>query len=116
VDDGPTWREVTLLLRLPVSVRLLKRPRIGAFGHGLGTQRMLASSVRPQAEGRDRMAGFLFRLETVEGEPANPPTLEAAVPNWGVGDRIYLGGRTLQVIGRRDDDADQPPVLVVENV
>jgi hypothetical protein len=26
------------------------------------------------------MAGFLFRLETVEGEPADPPTLSAAVP------------------------------------
>jgi hypothetical protein len=24
------------------------------------------------------MAGFLFRLETAEGKPANPPTLEAA--------------------------------------
>jgi hypothetical protein len=27
------------------------------------------------------MAGFLFRLETVEGEPADPPTLSAAVPD-----------------------------------
>jgi hypothetical protein len=62
------------------------------------------------------MAGFLFRLETVEGDPASPPTLEAAVPNWGVGDRIYLGARTLQVVGRRDDGEGQPPVLVVEDV
>jgi hypothetical protein len=62
------------------------------------------------------MAGFLFRLETVQGDPADPPTLEAAVPNWGVGDQIYLGRRTLRVVGRRDDDADQPPVLVVEDV
>ena len=62
------------------------------------------------------MAGFRFRLETAEGEPANPPTLEAAIPNWGVGDRIYLGARTLQVVGRRDDDEGQPPVLVVEDV
>ena len=54
------------------------------------------------------MAGFLFRLETVEGEPANPPTLNAAIPNWGVGDQIYLGARTLQVVGRRVDDADAP--------
>jgi hypothetical protein len=28
------------------------------------------------------MAGFLFKLETVDGEPADPPTLSAAVPNW----------------------------------
>jgi len=27
---------------------------------------------------------------------------------------IYLGKRTLRVIGKRDDNADQPPVLVVE--
>ena len=32
------------------------------------------------------------------------------------GDMIYLGRRTLRVVGRRDDDADQPPVLVVEDV
>jgi len=62
------------------------------------------------------MAGFLFRLETVEGKPANPPTLAAAVPNWSVGDTIYLGRKMLRVVGRRDDDADQPPVLVVEEM
>jgi hypothetical protein len=73
-------------------------------------------AVRLQGREENRMAGFLFRLQTVDGEPANPPTLEAAVPNWGVGDRIYLGARTLQVVGRRDDDADAPPVLVVEDV
>jgi len=28
------------------------------------------------------MAGFLFRLETVDGEPAEPPTLSSAVPDW----------------------------------
>jgi hypothetical protein len=26
-----------------------------------------------------------------------------------------LGKRTLRVIGKRDDDADRPPVLVVED-
>jgi hypothetical protein len=62
------------------------------------------------------MAGFRFRLETVEGEPADPPTLSAAVPNWSVGDTIHLGGRTLRVVGHRDDDADKPPVLVVEDL
>jgi hypothetical protein len=60
--------------------------------------------------------GFLFRLETVEGKPADPTTLSAAIPNWGVGDMIHLGRRTLVVVARRDDDADQPPVLVVEDV
>lgn len=61
------------------------------------------------------MAGFLFRLETVDGDPAEPRLLEAAVPNWSVGDTIHLGDRALRVVGKRDDDADQPPLLVVED-
>ena len=60
------------------------------------------------------MAGFLFRLETPSGEPAQPPTLSAAVPDWPIGSRICLGRRTLRVVDRRDDDSDQAPVLVVE--
>jgi hypothetical protein len=40
--------------------------------------------------------------------------LASAVPNWKAGDTIPLGRRTLRVIGIRDDNADQPPVLVVE--
>jgi len=36
------------------------------------------------------MAGFLFRLETPEGVPAEPPTLEAAIPNWGVTEMLVL--------------------------
>ena len=62
------------------------------------------------------MAGFLFRLETVDGAPAEPPTFATAVPNWSLGDVIPLGHRALRVIGKRDDDADQPPVLIVEDV
>jgi hypothetical protein len=34
----------------------------------------------------------------------------------GPGETIHLGRRTLRVVGVRDDDADQPPVLVVEDV
>jgi hypothetical protein len=60
------------------------------------------------------LAGFLFRLETEDGSPAEPPTLSCAVPNWKEGDRIPLGRRTLRVVGKRDEDADQPPVLIVE--
>jgi len=60
---------------------------------------------------------FLFRLETTGGMPAEPPTLTSAVPNWSSGDTIALGaGRMLRVIDVRDDDADQPPVLVVEDM
>jgi hypothetical protein len=52
----------------------------------------------------------------VKGEPAEPRTLSAAVPNWKPGDTIPLGKRTLRVVGKRDEDAEQPPVLVVEDV
>jgi hypothetical protein len=63
------------------------------------------------------MAGFLFKLETTDGVQAEPPTLETVVPNWRPGDAIPLGsGRSLRVVDVRDDDADQPPVLVVEDV
>jgi hypothetical protein len=62
------------------------------------------------------MAGFLFKLETTSGETAEPSMLSAAVPNWEAGDRIYLGARTLRVVAKRDDDADSPTVLVVEDV
>jgi hypothetical protein len=58
---------------------------------------------------------FLFRLETVDGAPADRATLSTAVPNWRPGDTIPLGPRSLRVIEARDDDADQPPVMVVED-
>jgi len=61
------------------------------------------------------MPAFLFKLETVEGEAAEPPTLSAAVPNWKPGDTIALGRRTLRVVALRDVDSDAPPVLVVED-
>jgi hypothetical protein len=63
------------------------------------------------------MAVFVFRLETADGTSADPPKLESAVPNWGSGDTIPLGaGKMLRVVDVRDDDADQPPVLVVEDM
>ena len=62
------------------------------------------------------MAGFLFRLELESGAAADPPTVSAARPDWPVGSLIHSRGRTLRVIGRRDDDADQAPVLIVEDM
>jgi hypothetical protein len=62
------------------------------------------------------MAGFLFKLEAADGTPAEPSSLSSAVPNWAPGETIHLGRRTLRVVAVRDDDADQPPVLVVEDV
>ena len=75
---------------------------------------MLVEPSGPTETEGCRMA-FLFRLETADGAPAEPVTLNSAVPNWGAGDTIHLGKRTLRVIGKRDDDADQPPVLIVED-
>jgi hypothetical protein len=39
-----------------------------------------------------------------------------AVPNWRPGDTIHVGYRTLRVLGVRVAEADEPPVLVVEDV
>jgi hypothetical protein len=58
---------------------------------------------------------FLYRLEMADGASAEPPTLEAAVPNRSIGNCVFFGKRTLRVIGKRDDEADQPPVLIVEH-
>ena len=59
---------------------------------------------------------FMFRLEQEDGSPAEPPTLKTAVPNWRPGDTIPHGRKTLRVVAIRDDDADQPPTLVVEDL
>jgi hypothetical protein len=75
---------------------------------------MLSQAVWSQ-EG-DRMT-FTFKLEQADGTPAEPPTIRSAVTNWRPGDTIPLGpNRTLQVVRIRDDDADQPPVLVVQDL
>ena len=62
------------------------------------------------------MAGFLFKLERADGTPAEPSSLSSAAPNWSPGHTIHLGRRALRVIAVRDDDADSPPVLVVEDL
>jgi hypothetical protein len=58
---------------------------------------------------------FSFRLELADGTPADPPTFRSSAgTSWNVGDVLYLGRKTLRVVEIRDDDADQPPCLVVE--
>jgi len=60
---------------------------------------------------------YHFRLQRTDGSPADPPTYRSTVLNWRQGDKIPLTAeRTLRVLGVRDDDADQPPTLVVEEV
>ena len=60
------------------------------------------------------MAGFLFKLETTGGAPAEPSELSSAEPNWAPGHTIHFGHKAFRVVGVRDDDADSPPVLIVE--
>jgi hypothetical protein len=58
---------------------------------------------------------FTFRLELEDGTPADPPMFRSAPGvTWSAGDTIPIGRKTLRVIAIRDDDADQPPVLVLE--
>lgn len=59
---------------------------------------------------------FAYRLEHRDGTPADPPTFRTAVSNWKAGDVIPLPHRSLRVVEVRDDDADQAPALVVEDV
>jgi hypothetical protein len=59
---------------------------------------------------------FMSRLEDEDGTPAGPPTFRTAVPAWRPDETISLARRTLRVVRVRDDDADQAPVLVVEDV
>jgi hypothetical protein len=60
---------------------------------------------------------YHFRLQRTDGSPADRPTFRSSTLNWQQGDKIYLTGeRTLRALGVRDDDAAQPPALVVEDL
>jgi hypothetical protein len=61
------------------------------------------------------MGTFAFKLEREDGTPADPPTLQAAVPNWRAADLIELGaGRSLRVIDTRlKEDSEGEPVMVL---
>jgi hypothetical protein len=57
-----------------------------------------------------------FKLVTVDGAPADPPSLATVAPKWEPGDTIPLGKRTLRVIGVRNIEADEPTELIVEDM
>ena len=60
---------------------------------------------------------YHFRLQRTDGSPADPPTFRSSTLNWRQGDKIPLNAeRTPRVLGARDDDPDQPPALVVEDL
>jgi hypothetical protein len=62
------------------------------------------------------MGAFLYRLEQEDGTPADPPKFRTAVPDVEGGRHDPLGTRTFWVVGVRDNDADQPPARIVEDV
>jgi hypothetical protein len=58
-----------------------------------------------------------FKLERLDGTPADPPSLETTELVWSPGDRIHISAdRTLQVVRRYHDEADDLPVLVVDDL
>jgi hypothetical protein len=74
-----------------------------------------AARSQPTREGRPN--GRVSVQARASGRHAGEPSsFSSAVPNWGPGETIHFGHKTLRVVGVRDDDADQPPVLVVEDV
>jgi hypothetical protein len=75
-----------------------------------------------QARGRwrgdaSRRRALTFKLERPDGTPAEPPLFRTSVYRWSPGDVIPLtADRSLRVVRVKDEDADQPPVLVVEDL
>jgi hypothetical protein len=61
-------------------------------------------------------SALTFELRRADGTPADPPRLTTVAPSWRPGDTIPLGRRTLRVVEVRDGNADEDPVLLVEDV
>jgi hypothetical protein len=58
-----------------------------------------------------------FKLERLDGTPADPPSFETTELVWNPGDTIPISaGRTLQVVRLNQDAADDLPVLVVQDL
>lgn len=58
-----------------------------------------------------------FKLERLDGIPADPPSFKTTVLVWNPGDQIPVSaGRTLQVVRLRHDAAEELPVLVVDDL
>lgn len=59
---------------------------------------------------------YHFRLQRSDGSPADPPTYRSTVLTWRQGHDPAERGPDAACLGVRDDDADQPPVLVVQDL
>jgi hypothetical protein len=98
--------------------------RTGRLGSRLGRPErhpchMLAAPFGPnrQRKGRTEWQGFCSGSSS---KPEHPLIRRRSVvlgpPSWSPGQTIHLGRRTLRVVAVRDDDADSPPVLVMEDL
>jgi hypothetical protein len=58
-----------------------------------------------------------FKLERLDGTPADPPSFKTTVLAWSPGRQDPISaGRTLQVVRLYQDGTDGLPVLVVEDL
>ena len=76
---------------------------------------MLARPSGPRRKGETGWQGYCSGSRG-DGKPVEPSSLSSAVPTWAPGEPIHFGHRTVRVVGVCDDEADEPPVLVVEDV
>jgi hypothetical protein len=61
------------------------------------------------------MAGLHLHARA-PGRDIRQLAVHTVVPTWRTGDTMPLGaGRTLRMVAIRDNDADQPPALVVQS-
>jgi hypothetical protein len=70
----------------------------------------------PSGPGLEDWMTFTFKLERLDGTPADPPSFKTSVLVWNPGDIPLGANRTLQVVRVRDEDAEQAPVLVVQDL
>ena len=59
---------------------------------------------------------LIFKLVTVDGAPADPPSLTTIVALWRAGDTIPLRHGRCVWSTYRQTDPDEPPALVVEDM
>jgi hypothetical protein len=71
--------------------------------------------VQPSGSKEGRTDGVSVQAGNGGGRPRRAAHADERSSNWRSGNTIPLGQRTLRVLVVRDDDADQPPVLVVED-
>ena len=93
----------------------------GFFGsrriHGVGQILLQLAELFKGRAGLIFVRGQLGGASYTPGRHTRRPAhRQGGSPNWRAGDTITVGHRSLRVVAVRDDDADQPPALVVEDM